>query len=124
MVLLLVSWVWIFYIEDLHDIFDKNKLLFSVIEKFEIDGSHTILVNLYSIWESNPLAMEQLSLQIFLILKLSNLLYEPIVGFTIAITVLGINPSTSILVSTLVVLYPCIKCIAINVICFICLNHS
>jgi hypothetical protein len=43
-VLLLVSWIWILYI------------------------SHTMLVGLYSIWESDPLAMEQWELQIFYVL--------------------------------------------------------
>jgi hypothetical protein len=58
LVLLLISWIWIRYIENLCDIFGKNKWLFSVTKKSEIDISHTILVGLHSIWESDPLAME------------------------------------------------------------------
>jgi hypothetical protein len=46
MVLLPVSWIWILYIEDLCDIFGKNKWLLSIIEKSEIDICHTILVGL------------------------------------------------------------------------------
>jgi hypothetical protein len=116
MVLLLVSWILILYIEDMCDIFVKNKWLFSVTEKSEIDISHTILVGLHSIWESDPLATEQSDLQIFSVLQLPNLLYEPIVGFPVAIIVVGINSNTAILVGFLVVLWPCIKCIAIIVI--------
>jgi hypothetical protein len=116
MVLLLVSWIWILYIEDLCDIFDKNKWLFSITETSEIDISHTILVGLHSIWESDPLATEQWDLQIFSVLQLPNLLYEPIVGFPIAITVVGISLNTNALVGILVVLCPCVKCIAIDVI--------
>jgi hypothetical protein len=116
MVLLPASWIWILYIEDLCDIFGKNKWLFSVIEKSKIDISYTILVGLHSIWESDPLAMKQWDLQIFSILQLSDLLYEPIVGFHIAITVICISSNIAILVGFLVVLCPCIKCIAVNVI--------
>jgi hypothetical protein len=116
MVLLLVSWIWILYIEDLCDIFGKNKWLFSVIEKSEIDISHTILVGLHSIWESDPLAIEQWDLQIFSVFQLPNLLYEPIVGFPVAIIVVGISSNTAVLVDFLVVLCPCIKCIAVNII--------
>jgi hypothetical protein len=65
MVLLLVSRIWILYIEDLCDIFGKNKWLFLVTKKSEIDISHTIIVGLHSIWECDPLAMEQWDLQIF-----------------------------------------------------------
>jgi hypothetical protein len=115
MVLLLVSWIWILYIEDLCEIFGKNKWLFSVTEKFEIDISHTILVSLHSIWESDPLTMEQRDLQIFSGRQLPNLLYEPIVGFPVAITVVGISLNIAVLVCFLVVLCPCIKCIAVNV---------
>jgi hypothetical protein len=50
------------------DIFGKNKWLFSVTEKSEIDISHTILVGLHSIWEFDPLATEQWDLQIFSVL--------------------------------------------------------
>jgi hypothetical protein len=50
MVLLLVSSIWTLYIEDLCDIFGKNKWLFSITEKSEIDISHTILIDLHSIW--------------------------------------------------------------------------
>jgi hypothetical protein len=116
MMLLLVSWIWILYIEDLCDIFDKNEWLFSVTEKSEIDISHTILVGLHSIWESDPLAIEQRDLQIFSVLLLPNLLYEPIVDFPIAITTVLFSSNTTVLVGFLVVLCPCIKCIAINVI--------
>jgi hypothetical protein len=116
MVLLLVSWILILYIEDLCDILGKNKWLFSVTEKSEIDISHTKLVGLHSIWESAPLATEQRDLQIFSILQLPNLLYEFIVGFPVAITVVGISSNTIVLIGFLVVLCPCIKCIAINVI--------
>jgi hypothetical protein len=116
MVLIPFSWIWILYIEDLCDIFGKNKWLFSVTEKFKIDISHTILVGRHSILESDPLAMEKWDLQIFSILQFPNLLYEPIVGFPIAITVVGINSNTAILVGFLIVLCPCIKCIAVNVI--------
>jgi hypothetical protein len=41
------------------DISGKNKWLFSITKKSEIDISPTILVGLHSIWESDPLAMEQ-----------------------------------------------------------------
>jgi hypothetical protein len=116
MVLLLVSWIWILYIEDLCDIFGKNKWLFSVIEKSEIDISHTILVGLHSIWESDPMATEQRDPQIFSVFQLPNLLYEPIVGFPVAIIVVGISSNTVVLVDFLVVLCPCIKCIAVNII--------
>jgi hypothetical protein len=58
MVFLPISMIWILYIEDLCDIFVKNKWLFSVTDKSEIDISHIILVELHSIWESNPLATE------------------------------------------------------------------
>jgi hypothetical protein len=54
MVFLPVSRIWTRYIEDLCDIFGKNKWLFSITEKSEIDISHTILVGLHSIWESDP----------------------------------------------------------------------
>jgi hypothetical protein len=91
-------------------------MVFSVTEKFEIDISHTILVGLHSIWESDQLLMEQWDLQIFSVLDLPNLLYEPIVGFPVAITVIGISSDTTILVGFLVVLCPCIKCTIINVI--------
>jgi hypothetical protein len=110
------SWIWILYIEDLCDIFGKNKWLFSVTKKSEIDIGHTILVGLHSIWESDPLAMEQWDLQIFSVLQLPNLLYESIVCFPIAITVIGIGSNTVVLVGFLIVLCPCIKCITINVI--------
>jgi hypothetical protein len=116
MVLLLVSRIWILYIEDLCDIFGKNKWLFSVTEKSEIDISHPILIGLHSIWESGPLATKQRDLQIFSVLQLSNLLYEAIVCFLVAITVIGISSNTTVLVGSLVVLCPCTKCIAINVI--------
>jgi hypothetical protein len=108
-VLLCVSWIWILYIEDLCDIFDKNKLLFSVTEKSEIDISHTILVGLHNIWESDPLAMEQWDLQIFFVLQLPNLLYEPIVGFPTAITVIGISSNTAVLVGFFCCLVPLYK---------------
>jgi hypothetical protein len=49
MVLLHVSWIWILHIDDLCDIFGKNKWLFSVTEKSEIDIHHNILVGLHSI---------------------------------------------------------------------------
>jgi hypothetical protein len=124
MVLLLVIWIWILYIEDFCDFFGKNKWLFSLTEKSEIDISHTILVGLHSIWESDPLATEQRNLQIFSILQLPNLLYEPIVGFPVAITVVGISLNTTILVGFLVVLCPCIKCIAVNVLWCVSMNHS
>jgi hypothetical protein len=107
MVFLPVSRIWILYIEDLCDIFGKNKWLFSVTEKSKIGISHTILVDLHSIWESDPLATEQCDLQIFSVLQLPNVLYEPIVGFPIAITVVGIISNTAILVGFLVVLYSC-----------------
>jgi hypothetical protein len=58
MVFLPISRIWILYIEDLCDIFCKNKWLFSITEKSKIDISHTILIDLHSIWESDPLAME------------------------------------------------------------------
>jgi hypothetical protein len=74
------SWIRILYIEDLCDIFGKNKWLFSVTKKSKIDISHTILVSLHSIWESDPLVTQQRDLQIFSILQLPNLLYELIVG--------------------------------------------
>jgi hypothetical protein len=106
MMFLPISMICILYIEDLCDIFDKNKWLFFV----------TILVDLHSIWESDPLATEQWDLQIFSVLQLPNILYEPIVGFPIAITVVGIGSNTTIVVGFLVVLCPCIKCIAVNVI--------
>jgi hypothetical protein len=83
MVLLLVRWIWILYIEDWCDIFGKNKWLFFVTEKSEIDTSQTILVGLHSIWEFGPLATEQWDLPIFSILQLPYLLYEPIVGFPV-----------------------------------------
>jgi hypothetical protein len=108
--------IWILYIEDLCDIFGKNKWLFSVTKKSKIGISHTILVGLHSIWESNSLATEQRDLQIFSVLQLPNLLYEPIVGFPVAITVIGISLNTAVLVGFLVFLCPCIKCIAINAI--------
>jgi hypothetical protein len=116
MLLLLVSWIYILYMEDLCDIFDKNKWLFYIIEKSKIDISHTILVGLHSIWESNLLATEQWDLQIFSVLQLPNLLYEPIVGFPVAIIVVGISSNTAVLIGFLVVLCPCIKCIVINII--------
>jgi hypothetical protein len=70
MVLRLVRWNWILYIEDLCDIFGKNNLLFFLTEKSEIDISHTILVGLHSIWESDPLVTKQRDLQIFSVLQL------------------------------------------------------
>jgi hypothetical protein len=79
-------------------------MMFSVTKKSEIGISRTILVGLHSIWESDPLAMEQLDLQIFSVLELPNLLYEPIVGFPVAIRVLGICSNTTVLVGFLVVL--------------------
>jgi hypothetical protein len=124
MVLLPVSWIWIFYIEVLCDIFDKNKWLFSVTEKSKIDISHAILVSLHSIWESNPLTTEQWDLQIFSILQLPNLLYEPILGFLVAITVVGISSNTAVLVGFLVVLCHCINCITVNVIWCVSMNRS
>jgi hypothetical protein len=102
--------------EDLCDIFDKNKWLFYIIEKSKIDISHTILVGLHSIWESNLLATEQWDLQIFSVLQLPNLLYEPIVGFPVAIIVVGLSSNTAVLIGFLVVLCPGIKCIVINII--------
>jgi hypothetical protein len=98
------------------DIFGKNKWLFSITETSEIDISHTILVGLHSIWEPDPLATKQRNLQIFSVLQLPNLVYEPIVGFPVDITIVGFSSNTAILVGFLVVLCPCIKCIAINVI--------
>jgi hypothetical protein len=111
MVLLLVSWIWILYIEDLCDIFGKNKWLFSLTKKSKIDISHTILIGLHSICESDPFATEQWDLQIFFVLQLPNLLYEPIVGFPVAITVVDISSNTAVLVGFLVALCPCIKCV-------------
>jgi hypothetical protein len=70
MMLLLISWIWILYIEYLCDIFDKNKWLLFVTEKSKIEISHTILGGLHSIWEFDPLAMEQRDLQIFIVLQL------------------------------------------------------
>jgi hypothetical protein len=116
MVFLPISRIWILYIEDLCDIFVKNKRLFSVTDKSEIDISHTILVDLHSIWESNSLATEQWDHQIFSVLQLPNVLYEPIVGLPISIAVVDISSNTAVLVGFLVVLCPCIKCIAVNVI--------
>jgi hypothetical protein len=116
MVFLPISRIWILYIEDLCDIFVKNKWLFSVTDKSEIDISHTILVDLHSIWESNPLATEQWDHQIFSVLQLPNVLYEPIVGLPISIAFVDISSNTAALVGFLVVLCPCIKCIAVNVI--------
>jgi hypothetical protein len=60
---LLVSWIWIFYIKDLYNIFGQNKLLFSITKKSKID------ISPHSIWESDPLATEQRGLQIFMNLK-------------------------------------------------------
>jgi hypothetical protein len=75
MVLFHVSWIWILYVEDLCVIFGKNKWLFSVTEKSKIDTSYTIVVDLHSICEYDPLATEQWDLQIFFILLLPNILY-------------------------------------------------
>jgi hypothetical protein len=58
MVFLPASRIRILYIEDLCVIFGKNKWLFSITEKSEIDTSHTILIDLHSIWESDTLATE------------------------------------------------------------------
>jgi hypothetical protein len=124
MVLLLVCWIRILYIKDLCDIFGKNKWLFSITEKFEINISRTILVGLHSIWESIPLATEQQDPQIFFVLQLQNILYEPIIGFPVAIILVGISSNTVVLVGFLVIFCPCIKCIAVNVIRCVCMNHS
>jgi hypothetical protein len=103
MVLLLVSWTWILYKEDLCDVFGKKKWSFPVTEKSKIEISHVILVSLDSIWESDPLAIEQRDLQIFYVLQLPNHLYEPIVGFPIAIKVTGFSSITVMLGGFLVV---------------------
>jgi hypothetical protein len=65
-----------------------------VLKKSEIDISHIILVGLHFIWKFDPLATEQRDFQIFSILQLTNLLYEPIVGFPIATIVIGISSQT------------------------------
>jgi hypothetical protein len=62
------------------------------------------------------LATKQWDHQIFSVLQLPNVLYEPIVGLPISIAVVDISSNTAVLVGFLVVLCPCIKCIAVNVI--------
>ena len=56
--LLLVSWVCVLYIEDLSNIFGKHEWFFSVSDEFEVNGSHTVLVDIYSTWGSDPLALK------------------------------------------------------------------